>query len=264
MTQDTRIYQFDSAIVRQPSFSVTDGLRAGGGGDPTYDGVKAEHDAYITALETAGVTVQVLGALEEFPDSIFVEDPALVYREGAIVLRPGDKTRSGEAAVIAPVLRAEFDQVLDLPRGFVDGGDVLNTPESVMIGLSERTTREGAEALVECLAQLGRKGLIFKTPENVLHFKSDCSLLDDETILATARLVSSGVFNEFRTILTPDGEEAAANALRINDTILLSEDCPETLNLLTRAGYNVVTLQISEIAKIDAGLSCMSLRWLAG
>ena len=260
MANHDSVYRFRSALVRKPALSVSNGLRAEDTGDPTFEGVSAEHDAYTAALTAAGVEVEVLEPLEAFPDSVFVEDPALVYPEGAIVLRPGDKTREGEAAAMAPVLRARFDTVLELAEGFVDGGDVLNTPECVMIGLSERTTRTGAEALVGCLEKLGRTGRVFKTPANVLHFKSDCSLLDDETVLATARLASSGVFGAFRTLLTPDGE-AAANALRINDTVLLSAGFPQTRALLTAEGYSVVALDTSEIAKIDAGLSCMSLRW---
>lgn len=261
MTVKYSVYQFDSAIVRKPSRSVVDGLRADDRGNPTYEGVLAEHAAYIEALGQAGVTVQVLDQLEEFPDSIFVEDPALVFTEGAILLRPGAKTREGETAIIAPTLRERFENVLEIDAGYADGGDVLNTPESVMIGLSARTDKDGAESLVACLAKIGRKGVVVETPANVLHFKSDCSLLDDTTILSTKRLADSGVFKDFRQIIVPEGEEAAANALRVNDTVFVGADYPKTIELLKAEGYNVVSLKTSEIAKIDAGLSCMSLRW---
>ncbi len=100
------------------------------------------------------------------------------------------------------------------------------------------------------------------TPRDVLHLKSDCSLLDDETILATRRLAASGMFDDFRVVLVPDGEEAAANALRVNDSVLVSDSYPRTAELLAKS-YNVVPLQTREVAKIDAGLSCMSLRWRA-
>jgi hypothetical protein len=150
-----KIYEFDAAIVRRPAPTVTAGLRAVDQGDPTYEGVSGEHDAYVAALRDAGVQVEVLEPLAAFPDSIFVEDPALVFTIGAILLRPGSASREGEAELIGPVLEQHFERVLRLPRGCVDGGDVLRTPGKVMIGLSTRTTREGAEALVECLAELG-------------------------------------------------------------------------------------------------------------
>ena len=259
------VYAFDSAIVREPARSVVDGLRAVDRGPPSYDGVVAEHRAYVTALEAAGVAVERLGPLDAFPDSIFVEDPALVFAEGAIVLRPGAAARIGEAAEIGPVLRRRFERVatLDGP-GFADGGDVLVMPKGIVVGLSARTDRTGAEALVRLLAELGHEAAIATTPEGVLHFKSDCSLLDEETMLSTARLAASGTFDGMRVLMTPEGEEAAANALRVNDRVLVGAGYPRTADMLEDAGYSVVRLDTSEIAKIDAGLSCMSLRWRAG
>jgi dimethylargininase len=260
----TDVFRFTDAIVRSPAPSVVAGLRAVDRGAPSFEGVVAEHEAYAEALEAAGVTVHQLPALDGFPDSLFVEDPALVFQEGAIVLRPGAPSRFGEAAAMAPTLHARFGRVLDLPGpGFADGGDVLVTPRSVMIGLSDRTDRIGAEALIAQLARLGRHGEIVTTPPGVLHFKSDCSLLDSDTILSTPRLAASGVFANFRVLHTAEGEEGAANALRVNDHVLVSDAYPETALMLADAGYRVVRLKTDEIAKIDAGLSCMSLRWHA-
>ena len=256
------VFAFDNAIVRRPARSVVGGLRAVDIGAPRYETVLAEHEAYVVALGAAGVAVEVLPALEAFPDSIFVEDPALVFPEGAILLRPGAASRFGETAEIAPVLRRRFARVLELPEpGFADGGDVLVTPDTVMIGLSDRTDRLGAQALIALLADLGRKGVIVSTPPGVLHFKSDCSLLDEETVLSTRRLSDSGVFAGLKVINTPDGEEGAANALRINTRVFLGAAFPRTADLLSKAGYEVVPLATAEIAKVDAGLSCMSLRW---
>ncbi|WP_315918094.1 dimethylarginine dimethylaminohydrolase family protein [Mesorhizobium sp. SP-1A] len=256
------VYRFNRAIVREPARSVVSGLRADDRGDPTYEGVKAEHAAYVEALRAAGVEVTALPALETFPDSIFVEDPALVFPEGAILLRPGAATRAGETRQIEPTLSAMFDTVLNLPEpGYADGGDVLYTPGSVMIGLSARTDRAGAEGLIAAIGRLGRKAAIVQTPEGVLHFKTDCSLLDDESVLSTRRLARSGVFDTFRQVLVPEGEEAAANALRVNDVVMVGSDFPRTIEMLDGLGYKVVPLKTTEIGKIDAGLSCMSLRW---
>jgi dimethylargininase len=256
-------YRFNRAIVRSPARSVVNALRAGDRCNPTYDGVKAEHDTYVAALEAAGVTVTILPPVEAFPDSVFVEDPALVFPEGTILLRPGAPSRAGEVEEIAPALREMFETVISLPTGFADGGDVLVTPARVMIGLSERTDRAGAEATAACLAEIGRESEIVETPDEVLHFKTACSVLDKETIFCTPQLADTGVFKGFRQILTPDGEEGAANALRINDVVLVGSGFPRTIELLDSLGYKVVPVPTSEIGKIDAGLSCMSLRWFA-
>ena len=261
MASNDEVYLFDSAIARRPAPTVAAGLRALDHGDPSYEAVSREHDAYVSALEEAGVVVEVLEPLEAFPDSMFVEDPALVFTAGAILLRAASSSRAGEAAHLAPVLQARFDRVLRMESGYADGGDILRTPDKVMIGLSARTTREGAEDLGGLLAQLGETAETVKTPDGVLHFKSDCALLDDETVLSTARLAASDVFAGLRTIVVPRGEEAAANALRINDRVFLGAGFPRTRDLLDQAGFQVVALNTSEIAKIDAGLSCMSLRW---
>jgi dimethylargininase len=255
-------FRFNCAIVRTPSRSVTRGLRAHDRGDPSYAGVLAEHRAYVAALRDAGVKVTVLPALEAFPDSIFVEDPAIVFADAAILLRPGAPTRVQESAELKPVLRELFHAVLELPgSGHADGGDVLTTAQRVMIGLSKRTNEDGARDLKACLEKIGRKSELVATPEGVLHLKSACSLLDDETILSTARLAHSGIFKKFRQLIVPEGEEPAANALRVNDILMVGADYPRTLAMLDQAGFKVLPLRTTEIAKIDAGLSCMSLRW---
>lgn len=256
------VYAFNAALVREPGPSVVHGLRADDRGDPTFEGVSSEHTAYIAVLRDAGVEVTVLPALDGFPDAIFVEDPALVFPEGAILLRPGAPSRIGETAEIAPTLRSMFETVLDLPEpGHADGGDVLTTQNSVMIGMSARTDREGAEGLIACLGKLGRTGKIVETPKGVLHFKTDCSLLDEETILVTHRLAGLGMFDGHREVVVPAGEEAAANALRVNDVVLVGSGFPRTIEMLDKLGFKVIAIDTTEIGKIDAGLSCMSLRW---
>lgn len=256
-------HAFNRAIVRTPSRSVIEGLRAVDVGAPSYEGVLAEHRDYVRVLESLSVSVETLPALEAFPDSVFVEDTALVFTGAAILLRPGAQTRRGEAAEMASTLDRNFARVLQLEEGTAEGGDVLSTPRGLFIGASARTSAAGASALVSLLAEIGQKGVVVNTPSGVLHLKSDCSLLDDETILCTSRLAAAEPFPGFRLILTPEGEEGAANALRIESAVLLSDGYPRTAELLARVGYDVKALKTAEIAKIDAGLSCMSLRWRA-
>jgi dimethylargininase len=241
---------------------VVDGLRANGGPSPVFDGVLAEHAAYVEALRKAGLDVTVLESLEQFPDSIFVEDPALVFSDAAIVLNPGAPSRQRESEALAPALAARFQRVLTLPRGHADGGDVLVMPGLVLIGLSSRTDEAGAAGLRTLLASLGFASRVVRAPPGVLHLKSDCALVDEHTVLVTGSLSRSGMFDGWQQLVVPAEEPAGANVLRLNETVLVRAECPRTADLLDRHGLRVVALPTAQIARIDAGLSCMSLRWL--
>lgn len=257
------VHAFTHAILRTPGRSVVAGLRAHDGPGPDYDAVLAEHAAYAAALRDAGLTLDIVEPLEAFPDSIFVEDPALVFGEGAILLNPGADTRRDEAAHLAPILDHHFPQVIRLSEGFADGGDVLVTPRTVMIGLSARTDATGARSLAEALAQLGRTAEIVVPPREALHLKTIATLIDEETILTTATGEASGLFDGFRTLVLDADEAPAANALRINGTLLLSAGYPRIAERLDREGYKLALVDTTHVARIDAGLSCMSLRWNA-
>jgi len=256
-----RVFDFNSAIVRSPGKSVVDGLRANAGPAPVFESVVAEQQAYVGALRAAGVAVTTLAPLEQFPDSIFVEDPALVFSEAAVQLRPGAASRLGEAQELSAVLAARFPQLLRLTEGHADGGDILVTPERVLIGLSARTDEAGAKSLQRLLASIGRTSQVVTTPAGTLHLKSDCALIDEQTVLATAELAGSGILAGYKILVAPHEERSATNAVRVNDVVLMRAGCPRTLEMISKHGVTVVPLQVSEIAKIDAGLSCMSLRW---
>ncbi len=258
------IFSFDRAIVRAPGDSAVDGLRAGDRPPPALSALRSEHLHYVEALGRAGVTVESLPPLEQFPDSMFVEDPALVFREGAILLRPGAPSRVGEAKELEPVLRARFERVLALEEGHADGGDVLVTPACVYIGLSSRTDLGGARALARLLGEMERETRIVGTPGGTLHLKSGAAMVDEETMIVTASIAASETFAGFRLIEVPEGEEGAANLIRVNDRVLAGAEYSRTLDLLAAEGLTVLPLSVAGIAKLDAGLSCMSLRWKAG
>ena len=257
-----RVFDFTKAIVREPGRSVVDGLRADTSAVPDFDRVCREHAAYVAALREEGLSVDVLPPLDAFPDSVFVEDPALVFPEGAILLRPGAPTRLGERDDMRGALKRHFPEVLELEGDeYADGGDVLVTPGLILVGMSARTNRVGGQALVKKLARFGRKATLAATPKTILHFKTAVSLLAEDTVLATQTMADTGIFGGFKVIVTPAGEEGAANALRINDTLLVGDSFPRTIDLLSRAGFPVAAVRVTETAKLDAGLSCMSLRW---
>jgi dimethylargininase len=255
------VLRFDQAIVREPAPCVVDGLRVGSHAGPAYEGVLAEFRSYVAALQQAGLDVETLPPLEAYPDAVFVEDPAFVLPEGAIVLRPGTPSRIGEADEIAPPLRRRFGRVLALDSGHADGGDILILPDEILVGLSGRTDRAGAERFVALAAEFGRTARIVEAPPDVLHLKTACALLDEQTVIATPPLAASGMFDGLDVLITPEGEEKAANLLRLNDVVLIGADYPRTAEMLVKLGCHPVALEVSEIRKVDAGLSCLSLRW---
>jgi dimethylargininase len=255
-------YHFTHALCRAPAPSAIHGIRADGGPDPDFAGLAAEHAAYVATLRDLGLTVDVLPPLDDFPDALFTEDVALTFPEGGILLRPGAPTRAGEVEHIRAALAAHHPLLLEMTgSGYADGGDVLRLADRVIIGLSYRTDRTGAEELVALLGKLGRRAEIAETPPGVLHFKTGCGLIDENTILAVPELANCPQFAGLEVVLTPLGEKPAANILRVRDTVLIGDRWLATRAMLTARGINCRPLPTDQIAHIDAGLSCMSLRW---
>lgn len=258
-----RSTHFTHAITRRPAASITRGLRAVDTGTPDLALMQAHHAAYVTALRGTGATVLELPALEDFPDSVFVEDTALCLPQGAVVMRPGAPSRLGEAALMAPHLRALYREVRAIAGSdsFIEGGDILVTETEILVGRSARTNAAGIAELAGIVAAWGHALREVITPPGVLHFKTDCSLLDGGTILATERLAASGCFDGYRVIHTAPGEEAAANAIRFNDLVIMPAGFAATADRVRRAGFAVKEIGNSECAKLDGGMSCLSLRF---
>jgi len=225
---------------------------------------REQHEGYVAALDDAGVRVTRLDPLEEFPDSVFIEDAALCLGDVAILMRPGAPTRFGESAALRPTLQEIFSTVIELPAqgdAFIEAGDILVTDDEVLVGLSARTNPDGFRALRAVVGEFGYRARRVETPTDVLHFKTDCGLLDSETVFATRRLAASGCFSGLRVVEAPAAEEAAANLIRVNERVLMSSGYPQTEALLSELGYSVVALPTGEAAKVDGGPSCLSLRF---
>jgi len=255
--------QFTHAITRRPAATITRGLRAVDTGTPDLAVMQAHHADYIAALRDTGASVVELEALDAYPDSVFVEDTALCLPQGAVVMRPGAPSRLGEAAEMAPHLRAFYSQVVAItgPDSFIEGGDILVTEREILVGRSARTNAAGIAELTRLVAPWGHRLREVLTPPGVLHFKTDCSLLDAETVLSTTRLSASGCFSGYKVIDVPEGEEAAANTIRFNDLVLMPAGFPRTRDAIVTAGFAVREIGNSECAKLDGGMSCLSLRF---
>ncbi len=258
-------HRFTHAIVRMPGDSVARGLRADGGPDPDAEAFRREHAGYVTALGSAGVSITVLQPLEAFPDSVFVEDTALCLPMGAILLRPGAESRRDEVPAIGPEIARQFDDVRELKGpGVVDGGDIMVTGREAIVGLSARTDETGFAELKTILDDWGLAVRLARTPPGILHFKTAGAVLGEDTVLCTPAMAVSGVFDGYRTILTAPGEEAAANAIRVNDTVFVAAGFPRTVQAIATAlpELTVTPLPVTQAALVDGGLSCLSLRFL--
>jgi len=252
---------FTHAIPRKPAKSVENGLRAEDQGNPSADVFSRHHQLYLEALRETGADVTVLPALKKFPDSVFVEDSALCLPQGAIAMRPGAPSRLGEAAAMKTTLQTLYDEVRIVEDGFIEGGDILVTEREILVGLSARTDKAGVASLRALTSDWGWTVRELQTPPDVLHFKTDCGLLDAETILSTDRLAANGCFDGYRVLRVAEGEEACANCVRFNDVVLFPEGFPKTAALLREEGYTLVELPNDQAAKIDGGMSCLSLRF---
>ena len=255
-------FEFSRAITRRPSASIVNGLRAEDIGTPDLNKMLAAHAHYIATLKETGAEVIELPPLEAYPDSVFVEDTALCLPQGAVMMRPGAPSRMGEVIEMEAPLRAVYNEIRHINGpGHIEGGDILVTDREVLVGRSERTDAAGVAELTAILADWGHVLREVFTPPGVLHFKTDCSLLDAQTILSTKRLDATGCFKGYRVLHVAEGEEAAANTIRFNQLVLCPAGFPRTTEMLSRAGYEVVEINNSECAKLDGGMSCLSLRF---
>ena len=253
-------YKFTNAIVRKPNKSIHNALSSQYL-HPSYEKILEIHKNYITSIEDAGLNTILLESLEQYPDSIFVEDPALIFKNNIIILNPSDFSRNGEAKIIKNEITKYFEKIFIVENGIIEGGDVLNINNHFIIGLSNRTDKVGAENLSNILISLGATVEICQTPKDILHFKSECSLLDDDLILVSNRMSKLDYLKKnYNLIELPLGEENAANCIRINNKLLIPDGFSKTEEILSKS-FNIIKINIDEISKVDAGLSCMSLRW---
>jgi len=251
---------FSHAITRLPGENFADGLTTADLGRPGYSRILQQHQAYRQALTSLGLDVIVLPAEPAYPDAYFVEDPAIITPTMAVITRPGAPSRQGEEVTLEPVLKQYRPVVHIDPPGTVDGGDILMVGDHFFIGLSERTNIAGAAQLA---AFLSDSGYTFNTitVATGLHLKSGVNYVGKHTLLVTKSLSDQPAFAEYDKIILDEGEEYAANTLWVNDTLLIPNGFPKTKAKLSILGMNLIELDVSEVRKMDGGLTCMSLRF---
>ena len=223
-----------------------------------YPRALAQHRAYCDALEDCGVSVRVLPYLDALPDSVFVEDTAVVLDEVAILLPLGAPSRRAESAPMRDVL-SEFRPVIERPSiARIEGGDVLRIGRTLLVGLSTRTNAEGVAALESITAPYGYDVIPIEV-RGCLHFKTGCTALNDSTLLVNPDWIDVTPLRDFELVQVASSEPWAANVLRIGDQLIAASATSRTIERITARGHDVRPVDISEFAKVEAGLTCMSV-----
>jgi dimethylargininase len=252
---------FNHAIVRIPCEKISHGLTTAKLGKPDYSLALKQHEDYVNTLRSCGLEVKVLEPDEEYPDSTFVEDTALLTRYIAVVSRPGAHSRSGETQEIQQAVERYYDNVFNIvDPGTLEAGDVMMVGDHFYIGLSERTNYEGALQLKSILETHGMTASLIDVT-GMLHLKSGISYLENNIFLAIDALRKHSDFLHRNVIPVPAHEAYAANSLWVNGFVLVPHGFPITLNNIRKAGFKTIELDMSEFRKLDGGLSCLSLRF---
>jgi len=252
---------FSHAVTRKPCKNFARGLTTAVSSEPADYGLMVkQHAAYLEALTAAGLEAIVLDALPDFPDAHFVEDTAVVTPDVAVITNPGAAARRGEEESIAPIL-AQFRKIERIqPPGTVDGGDVLQVGNHFFIGLSERTNKQGAEQLGRILQSHGNTWTVVAVGAG-LHFKSSVNYVGRNTLLVTNAFAHNEQLRGYDQIVTESDEGYAANSLLVNEHLLMPAGFPHTRRQLEPLGFKIIELEISEVRKMDGGLTCMSIRF---
>jgi len=252
---------FTKAIVREPCRTMVSGLSSANLGPPDYQKALLQHADYIEALKACGLQVSVLPADENFPDSTFVEDVALMTPRCAILTNPGAPTRRLETRSMLNTIREFYADVemIEAP-GTVEAGDIMMVGDHYYIGLSERTNQTGADQMITILERYGLQGSMVELNE-VLHLKTGLGYLENNKLLACGEFLDKPEFQQYDLLQVDPSEAYAANSVWINGTVLTPRGFPKTRALIESAGYKVREVDVSEFQKLDGGLSCLSLRF---
>jgi dimethylargininase len=205
-----------------------------------------------------GVEVIELSPLD-LPDSVFIEDTAVVLGDKVILTRPGAMTRRQEIVTVADHFEEEGREVVWLEAGTLDGGDILRVGGYVLIGLSGRTDAAGAEAMSHHVLAASMTPMLVPV-EGRVHLKTTCSTLDAVTVLASADTVLPDIPG-VRVLRVPRGEEAASNCVAFRRSVIIPKGHRGTEELLGKAGFTPVPLDLGEFEKGGGGATCLSIRY---
>lgn len=219
---------------------------------------RAQHHEYINVLKKLGCKVIELPAEADLPDSVFVEDTAFILPEVAVITRPGADSRKPETESIILALSPFINLIHVRAPATIDGGDVLVLGKKIYVGLSTRSNQKALNQLNELLCEYGYTVTGVEL-HDCLHLKSAITRVDDKTLLINKNWVDSSHFENFDLIEVDPSEPFASNCLPIGKSIIFPAALPKTSAKLEDRGYEVVTVDVSELAKAEGAVTCCSL-----
>jgi dimethylargininase len=219
---------------------------------------RAQHRQYEQCLSDLGCTIHQLPAEASMPDSVFVEDTAVVLEELTVIMHPGAETRRAETVSVAQVLKGYRQLHRIEPPGTMDGGDVLRVGKMLYIGLTSRSNAAAAEQLRSFVSAHGYrvKGV---EVEGCLHLKSAVTQVGPTTLLVNRAWVDVRSFEGMELMDVAASEPMGANALLVGETVIYPQAHTETQRRLEDRGITVKTVDVSELAKAEGGVTCCSL-----
>jgi dimethylargininase len=219
----------------------------------------AQHAAYRDCLARLGLQLISLPAEPALPDAVFVEDTAVVVDETAIICNIGAPSRRPEARSMATALSRYRTLKFIKEPATLDGGDVLQPiGRRIFVGLSRRTNRAGIEQLRGLLQPFDYEVNLVEV-KDCLHLRAACSYIGNDTILMNRDWVNTEPFRGLRLIDVAADEPAGANALLIEGVLIMPNSCPKTLAVLKEQGFQIRTVDVSELQKAEAGVTCCSI-----
>ena len=248
------------ALVRRPSPRLADGLVTHIERRPVDHALAEQQWAtYVAAMRSAGWTTHEVEGADECPDSVFVEDTMVVYRDLAVISHPGALERRPETAAAEDAVRGRGYRIAHIEApGTLDGGDVLKHGDTVWVGEGGRTNTEGIEQLRALLEPLGA-AVVAVPVSKVLHLKSAVTALPDGTIIGHESLVDDPAVWGDRFLSVP--EETGCHVVVLDDrTVLMAASAPRTRTMLEERGLTVVPVDVSEFEKLEGCVTCLSVR----
>lgn len=257
---------FKKAVVRTPSMNMAEGLTGAGLGYPDMNLALEQHNNYIEYFKNSGISVTVLEPVNEYPDSVFVEDTAVMIPfdggTAAFLTCPGAESRRGEVAAMNTALSIEADEIIKMEEGgLMEGGDVLLMGNTFFVGIDTRTNTSGYEQFAKAAEKFAYKVVPVPFENGKPHLKTELSALDPETLIISERFAKRAEFSSFKKLIAPVGEDYSANCLYLGEKLLAPYGFPKTAELLDKNGYKPDFIDMSEFRKMDGGLTCLSLRW---
>jgi dimethylargininase len=219
---------------------------------------RQQHQQYQSVLSEMGCAVLAVPTEPGLPDSVFIEDTALVLDEVAVLCRPGAESRRAEVAGVESVLRQFRDLVSIQAPGTLDGGDLLVVGKIIYAGLSTRSNKSGIEQLQRIVADYGFSVISVETTE-CLHLKSAVSEVAPGLLLMNPEWIERGLFKEYELLDVDKDEAHGANALLIGRDLIYPTSFPRTADKLIARGIDVTLVDLSELQKAEGAVTCCSL-----